>query len=120
MIAELRKWKLACPKNELGLVFPNKLGNVIHNGTMLEFFFHPAVKKAGIQKIRFHDLRHTYASLLIEQGENIKYISSQLGHSTPTITLEVYAHLLKPTNPEAAQRLESTVFSKTGSRMVAK
>jgi len=37
-----------------------------------------------------HDLRHTYASLLIEQGENIKYIQVQLGHSSPTVTLDVY------------------------------
>ena len=58
--------------------------------------------KAKLGKIRFHDLRHTYASLLIEQGENIKYIQSQLGHSSPTVTLNVYAHLMKPVNQEAA------------------
>ncbi len=67
--------------------------------------------------IRFHDLRHTYASLLIEQGENIKYIQSQFGHSSPTVTLNVYAHLMKPTNQEAVCRLENTVF---GSRLVTK
>jgi integrase len=54
--------------------------------------------------------KHTYASLLIEQGENIKYIQSQLGHSSPTVTLNVYAHLMKPTNKEVAIRLESSVF----------
>jgi len=58
----------------------------------------------------FHDLRHTYASLRFEQGENIKYIQSQLGHSSPTVTLNVYAHLMKPTNQEAAWRLENAVF----------
>ena len=74
---------------------------------------------AGISRIRFHDLRHTYASLLIEQGENIKYIQSQLGHSTPSITLDVYAHLMKPTNPEAACRLENSIFEGDGSKTVA-
>ena len=69
--------------------------------------------------IRFHDLRHTYASLLIEQGENIKYIQSQLGHSSPTITLNIYAHLMKPTNQEAVCRLENTGFGENGSKMVA-
>ena len=59
---------------------------------------------------RFHDLRHTYASLLIEQGENIKYIQTQLGHSSPTVTLNVYAHLMKNTNQGAARGLEKTVF----------
>jgi len=68
-------------------------------------------KRGGLPVIRFHDLRHTYASLLIEQGENIKYIQSQLGHSSPTVTWNVYAHLMKPTNQEAAERLEKTVFN---------
>lgn len=66
--------------------------------------------KTGIGLIRFHDLRHTSASLLIEQGENIKYIQKQLGHSSPTATLNVYAHLMRPVNHEAMARLEDTVF----------
>ena len=78
---------------------------------MLRRHFYPAVKKAGLKHIRFHDLRHTYASLLIEQGENIKYIQTQLGHSSPTITLNVYAHLLNKQNHESAKRLESTIFN---------
>jgi len=57
---------------------------------------------------------NTYASLLIEQGENIKYIQSQLGHSTPTVTLNVYAHLMKPVNQEAACRLENMLFETNG------
>ena len=56
---------------------------------------------------------------LIEQGENLKYIQTQLGHSSPTVTLNVYAHLMKPTNQEAACRLENMVFGGNGSKMVA-
>ncbi len=59
------------------------------------------------------------ASLLIEQGENIKHIQNQLGHSSPTMTLDVYAHLMKPVNQQAALRLEKTVFENFGSKMVA-
>ena len=44
--------------------------------------FLPAVEKAKIDKIRFHDLRHTFASLLIDRGENIKYIKNQMGHAS--------------------------------------
>ena len=80
--------------------------------------FFPALKKAEIGKIGFHDLRHTYASLLIEQGENIKYIQNQLGHASSVVTLEVYAHLINPTNQEAACRLENTIFKTSVSRMV--
>jgi hypothetical protein len=49
----------------------------------------------------------------------IKYIQSQLGHSSPTVTLNVYAHLMKSTNQESPSRLENTIFEKFGSKMVA-
>jgi len=119
MISDLKKWKLACSPNKLDLIFPNGAGNPIDDSSMLRRHFFPALKKAGVGRIRFHDMRHTYASLLIEQGENIKYIQNQLGHSSPSVTLDVYAHLLKPSNPQAASKLENTIFSENGSKMVA-
>jgi integrase len=120
VITELKKWKLACPKNGLDLVFPNKAGEPINYSNMVQRQFLPALNAADLPRIRFHDLRHTYASLMINQGENIKYIQSQLGHSSPTVTLNVYAHLMKPTNQEAACRLENTIFGPTGHKMVTK
>jgi integrase len=87
---------------------------------MVKRYFVPALKKADLPKIRFHDLRHGFASLLIEQGENVKYIQSQLGHSSPMVTLTVYAHLMKTVNQEAAQRLENQVFELTGHNLVTK
>ena len=119
MMAELKKWKVACPPNENNLVFPNEAGNPINHGNMLRRHFYPALKAARCPRIRFHDLRHTYASLLIEQGENIKYIQSQLGHASPVVTLSVYAHLMNPINQEAPCRLEKAVFKQSGSKMVA-
>ena len=119
-IAQLKKWRLACPKNDLDLVFPNEAGNHINNKKILRRNFRPALKPAGCPPIRFHDLRHTYASLLIAQGEKIKYIQNQFGHASPTITLNVYAHLMKPTNQEAACRLENAVFGATGHKLVTK
>ena len=119
VLRELKVWRLACPKNELDLVFPNKQGKPMNNRNMVQRHFQPALRAEGLPIIRFHDLRHTYASLLIAQGENIKYIQSQLGHSSPTVTLNVYAHLMKPTNQEAVCRLENTVFGEDGSKMVA-
>ena len=110
MMAELKRWKLACMPSSLNLVFPNESGQPMNHNNMVSRHFNPALRKAGIDRIRFHDARHTYASLLIEQGENIKYIQSQLGHSTPTVTLNVYAHLMKPENREAAVRLEKAIF----------
>ncbi|MFZ0945288.1 MAG: tyrosine-type recombinase/integrase [Syntrophobacteraceae bacterium] len=68
----------------------------------------PAFTK--LSRFRFHDLRHTYASLLIHQKESIKYIQDQLGHCSPMVTLNVYAHLMDSRNQDAACRLEDAVF----------
>ena len=116
---ELKKWKLACPKNEIDLIFPNEAGQPINYSNMVRRYFKPTLTAANVPRIRFHDLRHTYASLLIEQGENIKYIQNQLGHSSPTVTLNVYAHLMDKSNQESAHKLENTIFEKNGSKMVA-
>jgi integrase len=136
LLTELKKWKLACPKMEvkdtpeLDMMFPNSVGKPMDCTRMLHNHFEPALIEAGIiqrdkktkkivgQRVRFHDMRHTYASLMIEQGENIKYIQTQLGHSSPVVTLNVYAHLMKPTNQEAVQKLENTIFETTGHNLV--
>ena len=112
MMRELKKWRLACPLSDLDLVFPNEAGKPINHNNLVNRHFEPALKKAGIERIRFHDLRHTYASLLVEQGENITYIQKQLGHSSPSVTLNVYAHLVKPDNQSAAFRLEDRILNK--------
>ena len=118
MMRELKKWRLACPPNALDLIFATNDGGPMCRSTMIRHFFNPALKKAGLSKIRFHDLRHTYASLLIDQGENIKYIQSQLGHSSPTMTLDIYAHLMKPTNQKAVVQLEKTALGSAGHNLV--
>jgi len=118
MVLELRKWKLVSGGNNDKLVFPSEVGSPIGPQNLTRRYFKPALKVAGLPEIRFHDLRHTYASLLIEQGENIKYISSQLGHASTTITLDVYSHLMKSENQAAACRLENTIFEGTGHKMV--
>jgi integrase len=76
---------------------------------MLRAHLWPALEAAGVPRMRFHELRHAYASLLIHQGENVKYIQQRLGHSKPTVTLDIYAHLMDGNNPEAANRLEKEI-----------
>jgi len=85
---------------------------------MISFIWRVCYKKAGIEKIRFHDLRHTFASLLIEQGENPKYIQKQMGHSKVSTTLDIYARLFSKVNQEAACRLENNVFNTSGHKTV--
>jgi len=67
-----------------------------------------ALKKAGLRRIRFHDLRHTFASLLLAQGAPVTYVSNQLGHANPHITMQVYAHWIpSESQREAVNRLPS-------------
>ena len=117
---ELASWKLASGGRGDDLIFPSRDGTpmICHNMKNRHFF--PALKAAGIAAIRFHDLRHTFASLLLAQGESIKYVQVQMGHSSPTVTLNVYAHLLKETNQDAVCRLENTIFQATGHKTVTK
>lgn len=118
MMEDLNKWRKVCPASKLGLIFPNKAGQPINHNNMTSRHFFPALKKAGISKIRFHDLRHTKVSLMIAHGENLKYIQTQMGHSSPMVTLNVYAHLMEKVNQEAATRFENAIFNSTGHKMV--
>jgi integrase len=65
------------------------------------------VKAAGLQapgKLTLHSLRHGFASLLIAKGLNVVFVSRQLGHANPNVTLEVYAHLFEQADHAAAAR----------------
>ena len=110
LLQELRKHKLVSPKSHLDLVFCSSDGKPLEVRTLMRWHFHPALERAGLRRIRFHDLRHTYASLLIAQGENPKYIQRQLGHASIKTTFDTYGHLMEEANPKAALRLAATVL----------
>ena len=118
MMADLKRWQKACPSSKLDLIFPNEAGQPINHNNMTARHFFPTLGKAGVKKIRFHDLRHTKVSLMIDQGENLKYIQTQMGHSSPTVTLNVYAHLMNKVDHEAAKRYENFILNPTGHKMV--
>lgn len=111
VINALREWKLACPKGALGLVFPNKLGNVESYTNIVQYGFGPIQIAAGITRMHddgrtvakygMHALRHACASLQIEQGNNPKRIQTMMGHSTIQITFDVYGHLFKDEEADA-------------------
>ncbi len=72
--------------------------------------FPRALRRAGLRRIRFHDLRHTYASLLIAQGAHPKYIQAQLGHASIQTTLDRYGHLMPEIHQAEARKLDRLVF----------
>jgi len=96
--------------SEKDLIFSNENGLPLDPANLVKREFHPALDRAGLRRIRFHDLRHTYASILISQGENIKFVQSQLGHASAKTTLDRYGHLMPNLENDAARRLDKTVF----------
>jgi len=120
MMKQFKEWKIACPANDLDLIFPNEIGGPMSSLNMYNRKFLPCLKDAGLFKFRFHDLRHTYASLLIDQEENIKYIQKQMGHASIKTTMDTYGHLMKDINKEAANRLGNSIFKQSGHNLVTK
>jgi integrase len=115
LAAALKRWKLQCPLGELDLVFPNSAGRPENFSNLLKRGLYPALERAGLRKIRFDDLRHTFTSLAIHTGSNIKEIQVALGHASAQITLDVYGHLYEKATTEASDRMAALL----GSKMVA-
>jgi integrase len=91
---------------DIGLVFPSEVGTPMDAGNMLRQSFHPLLDKAGLPRIRFHDLRHTAATLLLQQGVHAKIVSEMLGHSSIGLTLDTYSHVLPDMQQQAVQAME--------------
>jgi integrase len=68
--------------------------------------FKVACKFAGVPQIRFHELRHTHATMLLQLGENPKVVSERLGHADVTITLNTYSHVLPTMQESLAQNFD--------------
>ena len=101
-----------------GFVFCDTEGGPVRRPNLLRRSFLPLLKRAGLPRIRFHDLRHTAATLLLLQGVHPKVVQERLGHSQISITLDTYSHVLPSMGREAAERLNA--FFGTGAASVAK
>ena len=88
-------------------VFSNQEGNPPDMHNVKNRHFYPNLAKAGLRRIRFHDLRHTFASLLVQDNQPLAYVKEQLGHSSIKLTVDVYAHLQPGANRDAVNRLPS-------------
>jgi integrase len=138
VLNSLREWKLACPKGDLDLVFPNGLGKVESYANLIEHGFgpiqiaagvttlapvlndagEPAINNAGkpvmreVARYGLHALRHACASLWIEQGHNPKQIQTLMGHSSIKVTFDTYGHLFADSDADqrAAEGVESRLL----------
>ncbi len=79
----------------------------------VRYVFKRILHKAGLREIRFHDTRHTYASLLLSEGQSPVYVKEQLGHSSIQMTVDIYGHLIPGSNRGAVNQLDETQPSAT-------
>jgi integrase len=113
LVSDLRRWRLECPKGEFDLVFPNLVGRPLSSENMVRRGLEPGLRRAGLRTIRFHDLRHCYASLLLASGEDIVTVSRRLGHGSPVVTMRVYAHAIPKDRDTGSERLVEMVFGRS-------
>ena len=86
-------------------VFPSPTGGPISPDSVLHML-HRVLKRAGLPRVRFHDLRHTFATLALQNGVDIKTVSGMLGHFSAGFTLDTYAHVTTTAQKEAAKAME--------------
>jgi integrase len=94
---------------ENGLIFASETGEPLNRHNLIRRSFKPLLKRAGLPQIRFHDLRHTCATLLLTRNVNPKIVSEMLGHSSIAITLDTYSHVLPNMRDQAAAAMEEAL-----------
>ena len=93
------------------LVFCNEIGWQLEGGNMRRRQYRRLLERAGLPIIRFHDLRHTAATLMLLQGIHPKVVSERLGHASVSITLDRYSHVLPSMQRDAAALIDKALFA---------
>jgi integrase len=111
--AALREHRMASRwKDDEDPIFVNSKGTPVDGHNIATREFKPTLKRAGLPQVRFHDLRHTAATLLLQNGVPVTVVSKMLGHASPAMTLNVYSHALPDSLDEAAGVMEAVIFSR--------
>lgn len=92
-----------------GLLFSTATGEPLRRTSFSANVWRPAVKRAGVEGLVFHSLRHYYASLLIHHGESVKVVQSRLGHATAAETLDTYSHLWPDSEDQTRAAIDSAL-----------
>ena len=87
-------------------VFPSPTGGPISPDSVLHML-QRVLKRAGLERVRFHDLRHTFATLALQNGVDVKTVSGMLGHYSAGFTLDTYAHVTTAAQRTAANTMEN-------------
>ena len=102
----LKEQRKKCGSSEY--VFPSPTGGPISPDSVIQML-HRVLKRAGLPKVRFHDLRHTFATVALQNGVDIKTVSGMLGHYSAGFTLDTYAHVTTQAQREAAKTMGSVL-----------
>jgi len=92
-----------------GLVFASEVGTPLNRHNVNFRSFKPLLERAGLPNIRFHDLRHTCATLLLGRSVHPKFVQELLGHATIAITLDTYSHVLANMGDQASRAMEDVL-----------
>jgi integrase len=120
LMKELFEWKRAQNEHRLkfgetwqdyNLVFPSNTGTPLSIRNLERRHFKPLLVKANLPDIRLYDLRHSCATLLLADGENIKVVSERLGHADGALVLRTYAHVSPSMQRSATERMEKILRS---------
>ncbi len=98
--------RLGAAWEDLDLVFANEIGRPFEAANLVHRSFLPLLARAGLPRVRFHDLRHSAATLLLGRGVHPKIVAEQLGHATIAITLDLYSHVTPTMQREAAATMD--------------
>lgn len=101
--------KLGAVWEDNDLVFANEVGRPIEPSNLRRRSFEPLLEKAGLARVRFHDLRHSSATLLLSRGIHPKIVSEMLGHSRVNITLDLYSHVTPTMQRQAADAVDAAL-----------
>jgi integrase len=111
------RMKAGAKYQSLDLVFATPKGGPLMSQNLFRRHFKPILKEAGLpQSLTMYTLRHSCATLLLEAEENPKVVSERLGHSTITLTLDTYSHVLPSMQREATRKLENLLSRKPQER----
>jgi integrase len=111
---ELRR-QLGADYHDQGFVFTNRQGNPLHVNALMRRF-RQLTQAAGLPALRFHDLRHTSATMSLSQGTHPKIVQERLGHSSISMTMDLYSHVSMQLGREEADKLEKLIEEKKRDR----
>ncbi len=104
------KLKIGDLWQDTGLVFTSVKGTSLDPENLTKRFFRPLLTRPGLPQIRFHDLRHTFATLFLSNGTHPKIVQEMLGHATISQTMDTYSHVLPNMQGEAVKAMEVNLF----------